>query len=209
LLKSQQEKNNLSSTQLNTVIEELKRLINFLVTDSRKEHVFGVMKFSDRLAQRLSLNIEKRQKLFVAALAHDLFRDIEVHKMIQMAKAYGLDISSTENKRPILLHSKIAAEFLRIRFKIDDEEILEAIRYHTSGHKCMGLLSKIIFVSDSLEETRVYEGVEKLRKMIFENFEKGFFEVLKNKLNYVVKNNLILLEDSVELWNELILKGVK
>lgn len=209
MLKSQQEKSYFSSIQLNTVIEELKKLIDFLVITSRKKHIFGVVNFADRLAQKLNFDIEKRKKLTIAALAHDLFRDIEIHKMLRMAKAYKLSISSLERERPILLHSKIAAEFLRVRFKICDEEILEAVKYHTSGHKDMGLIAKIIFVSDSLEETRTYSGVEKIREMVFENFEKGFFEVLKNKLNYVVENNLILLEDSVKLWNELILKGVK
>lgn len=209
MLKYQQEKNSHFNTPLNTVIDELKKLMNKLVTKERKKHILGVANFSIKLAERLGLSPEKRQKLLIVAFAHDLFRDVDVNKLIKMSKAFGISPSFIELKKPILLHSKVAAEFLKIRFKINDEEILEAIKYHTSGHKDMGLLAKIIFVADSLEESREYPGIEELRKLIFEDFTKGFFEILKNKISYVIANNLIMLPDLVELWNETILKGVE
>jgi len=208
-LKFQQKKSLVSNTPLSTIIDELRRLVELLSSEDRKKHIFGVADFSMKIAEKLKLNHGVKERILVAALAHDIFRDVSKEKLLRMSNAYRIEVSPMEIKRPILLHSKVAAEFLRRRFGVKDEEILEAVRFHTSGKKSMKLIAKIIFVADSLEESRDYNNVKRLRKLVFEDFNKGFFEILKNKLSYVISNNLILLEDSVELWNDTILKGVE
>lgn len=208
-MKFQQGENLVSNIQLNTIIDELKKLIESLLSEDRKKHTLGVINFSMKIVKKLGLNDEVKEKILVAALAHDIFRDIPEKKLLKMSTSFEIKPSIEEAKKPILLHSKVAAEFLKRRFGIKDIEILEAVEFHTSGKKDMGLIAKIIFVADSLEESRSYNGVEKLRELVLEDFDMGFFKVLKNKLSYVISNNLILLKDSTELWNDIILKGVE
>jgi hypothetical protein len=81
---------------------------------------------------------------------------------------------------------------------LTDQEILDAIRFHTSGKANMSLLGKLIFVADMVEEDRNYEGVEYLRELFEkDDFEKCFIECLKeevlhllNKKQYIYKATL-------------------
>jgi len=78
------------------------------------------------------------------------------------------------------------------------------VRYHTSGSPELDTLGKIVFLADSLEFGRVYDKVETLRKLSFKNLDTAVFETLKNKMIYALKRNLLLLPESVEMWNSMI-----
>jgi len=145
-------------------------------------------------------------KIELAALSHDLFRDVPPRKLLKMAWAYGLKISELERTHPVLLHGKVAAEFLKRRFNVEDEEVLNAVAYHTSGHVSFGTVGQILFIADSLEFTRDFPGVNELRRIAFRNLEEGFFQVLKNKIFYAVGKNYLLIPETVELWNSILMK---
>ena len=110
------------------------------------------------------------------------------------------------NTNPILLHGKVAAEFVKRRFKINDSDILTGIAFHTSGYKDLGIYGKVLFLADSLEETRTYPNVNKLRELAFKDIEVAYFEVLRNKIIYALSRDLLILPESVESWNNLIMK---
>ncbi len=193
-----------SNTRLNIVIDELERFTKMLLTKERRRHTIGVLNFSLFLNEKHNLGLDEMM-IRIAALGHDLFRDVGERKMLLIAKAYGIEPNEIEARKPVLLHSKIAARYLKRKLGEGYDEIMEAVEYHTSGRRNMGKLAKLIFISDSLEENRSFPGVEKLREMVIEDFETGFFEVLKNKLEYVISNDLILLPESVELWNSIVM----
>jgi len=69
-------------------------------------------------------------------------------------------------------------------FKIHDEDILNAIRYHCTGRKEMSTLEKIIFVSDFIEPGRQFVS-EKLRKLAEINLDKAVLEVMLEKKKYI------------------------
>ena len=81
--------------------------------------------------------------------------------------------------KPQLAHSKLAAAILEDKFGVTDEDILNAIRYHTTGRAGMSLLEKIIFVADATEPNRTYEEAEDLNKLAFSDLDQACLEVLK------------------------------
>lgn len=108
----------------------------------------SVVEFSRKLGEIYGADLNKIE---LAALSHDLFRDVPPRKLLKMARAYGLKISELERTHPVLLHGKVAAEFLKRRFNVEDEEVLNAVAYHTSGHVSFGTVGQILFIADSLE----------------------------------------------------------
>ena len=73
-----------------------------------------------------------------------------------------------------VIHQFLGAYIAEKILGIDDEEILTAIKYHTTGRVGMSLLEKIVFMADVLEKSRTFDGVEKLREITEVDFEKGF-----------------------------------
>jgi predicted HD superfamily hydrolase involved in NAD metabolism len=184
-------------------IDEIKNVVNLLVSKDRLLHVEGTAKFAKTLARVHGLDENIAEFI---GYAHDIFRDINQRKLLKLARGYNLSLTDEEKLHPILLHGKLAAEFLRFRFNVEDEELLDAVRYHTSGYKNFGIYGKLLFLADSLEETRNYPNVNKLREIAFKDIEMGYFEVLRNKLIYAIERNLFILKESIESWNELIRK---
>lgn len=138
-------------------------------------HCVSTMEESEKLASIYNVDIEKAR---IAGLLHDCAK-----KMIK-----GQDN---------LTHSKSGAEMARNIFGINDEEILNAITYHTTGRENMTLLEKIIFIADKIEPRRSYEGVEELREIAYNNIDLAIIKSLESTISYVKKRNLELDIDSV------------
>ncbi|ODN31162.1 bis(5'-nucleosyl)-tetraphosphatase (symmetrical) YqeK [Fervidobacterium thailandense] len=192
-----------SSTRKN-IIPELEELVRRLVLPERFNHIRGVLEFSLALSKVHSLDPIRLQ---VMALAHDLFRDLPADKLIRMARAYSLRVPELYRKHPILLHGPLASTFLTRRFKIRDREILLGVKYHTSGHPKLGPYGKVLVISDSVEFGRDYESVEELRRLAFTSLELAYSEVIRNKIIYAVKNDLLLLPETLKTWNSMMEVG--
>ncbi len=107
----------------------------------------------------------------IAGILHDCAKELGIEVQREMAiKRAG---NTFEDKK--LLHSPAGAIFAADKWGIDDEEILEAITYHTTGFGNMTLLDKIVFLSDKLEPARTYTDLTEMR----EAAEKSIDESLK------------------------------
>jgi predicted HD superfamily hydrolase involved in NAD metabolism len=176
-------------------------MIDLMVNERRKRHILAVKDFSEKLALKWNADMYKCK---IAALAHDLFRDVPNDRIIRIANAYKIDINDEEKHRPVLLHGVVSARFIERRFGIKDREILNAVATHTWGSISGGLTGEILCIADSLEEGRNYDGVEKLRALAFDDLDATFKLVVKNKILYSMSREYYIFEDTVKLWNELI-----
>ena len=106
------------------------------------------------------------KKVAVAALIHDCGRQVPKETSVAKAKDLGLPVDSVEEAQPILLHAKLGVYFAVRKYGIspDDTEVLDAIRYHSTGKADMSETAKIVFLADLIEPGRDFEGVEALRE---------------------------------------------
>ncbi len=148
-----------------------------------------------------------KERLLVAVCAHDLFRDVESKKLVKISKIWNLKITKVEAFAPVLLHGKVASEYLKRRFKLSDEEILDAVAYHTSGMPTDSLIVKLLVLLDTLERGRNFDGVDELRAIAKRSLDEGYIEVIKNKIRYALNHSLLILPQTVEAWN--FLRGVR
>ena len=144
-----------------------------LLTEKRAQHTLRVAFMAAENCRRLKI---PEKKAVIAAALHDAAKYLKLSD--KELKGFVLPEGVPEN----VVHQYAGAYLAEHEFGVDDEDILNAIRYHTSGRAGMSALEKLIFLCDMLEEGRDYEGVEELRKLfrrdIDECLERALFEQL-------------------------------
>jgi predicted HD superfamily hydrolase involved in NAD metabolism len=135
------------------------------------------------LAMRYSYDLEKAM---LAGLMHDCAKCMPNAKKLKMAEKNHLDISDLERKNPFMLHAKLGALLAQKKYDIDDEEILSAIRWHTTGRPQMSLLDKIVYVADYIEPKRdKAPNLKEIRQMAFEDLDLALLKILEDTLGYL------------------------
>ena len=114
----------------------------------RFEHTLGVMYTAESLAMRYGADMTKAA---VAGLLHDCAKCIPNSQKLKMCKKHDIEITEMEEQNPSLLHAKLGAYMAKKAYGVEDEEILSAIRWHTTGKPDMSLLDIIIYMADYIE----------------------------------------------------------
>ena len=135
----------------------------------RMPHVLGTEQEAVRLARRYGADETKAR---IAALLHDCTKKLDLDVQLALCKKYGITLDALEQKALKLLHSKTGAAIARSVFGVEDD-VCDAIFYHTTGKPDMTLLEKIIYLADYIEPTRDFPGVEELRKTVYEDLDRG------------------------------------
>lgn len=164
-------------------IKDLKKDLKKEMDDSRFEHTLGVMYTCASLAMRYEYDLERAM---LAGLMHDCAKCIPNAKKLKMAEKNNLEITDLERKNPFMLHAKLGALLAKKKYDIDDEEILDAIRWHTTGRPNMTLLDKIVYVADYIEPKRdKAPNLPLIRRMAFENLDEALLKILEDTLGYL------------------------
>jgi len=130
------------------------------------------------------------QKGYLAGIAHDMCKFLDEKELIRLAHEDGKSMSKLEQEKPSLLHARAAAVMLQKRFGIFDRDILDAIRYHTTGFQDMNALAKVVYVADKIEISRT--GVDPTLREMCQNddLETLFSAVLNNTVSYLRSRQL-------------------
>ena len=115
-------------------------------------HIDRVVALGDELARRHGLNVAEVR---LAAQGHDLLRAVSDEELLARAEARGLELDPVERTTPVMLHGPLAALELRERFGVEDLAVLEAVRWHTTGHPEYSREAWAMFVADKVEPSKV------------------------------------------------------
>lgn len=149
----------------------------------RYRHTLGVMYTAAALAMCYGLDLEQAQ---TAGLLHDCAKCIPDDEKIALCQKNGIEMTPEERKSPYLLHAKLGALFAREKYDVTDEQILSAIRYHTTGKPAMSPLEQIIYLADYIEPMREKAAhLAEVRRLAFSSLDKAMYAVLKDSLNYL------------------------
>ena len=160
------------------------KLMSALSID-RYIHTKGVVKEAKKLAERFGGG-RLLEKAEIAALLHDCAKDYPDGMKQRLAKEYHIEDNSIFKEQPDLLHPFLGAETAKREYGVDDPDILDAIRYHTTGRSGMSLLEKIIFTADYIEESREpFPGLCEARGLAFEDMDRAVLFILEKTIEYV------------------------
>ena len=164
-------------------IKDLKKELKKEMDDSRYEHTLGVMYTCAALAMRYNYDLEKAM---LAGLLHDCAKCMPNAKKLKMAEKHHLEISELERKNPFMLHAKLGAFLAKKKYDIEEKEILDAIRWHTTGRPQMTLRDKIVYVADYIEPKRdKAPNLAVIRQMAFTNLDDALLKILTDTLGYL------------------------
>ncbi len=149
--------------------EALRPIALSYLKPKRMPHVLGTEQEAVRLAEKYGADVTKAR---IAALLHDCTKKLDMDEQLALCARYGIALDELEQKALKLLHSKTGAAVARDVFAVDDD-IYNAILYHTTGKPDMTLLEKIIYLADYIEPTRDFPGVEDLRRVVYEDLDRG------------------------------------
>jgi predicted HD superfamily hydrolase involved in NAD metabolism len=172
------------------------------LTEHRYTHTLGVMETALELAKMYG---EDEKKAELAAIFHDYakFRSKEEMKEIILNQGFPSDLLLFNEE---LWHAPVGAYLVETEVGIRDKDILDAIRYHTSGRPNMTTLEKIIYVADYIEPGRHFPGVDEVRELVKVSLEKGLIKSIQNTIFFLMKRNQPIYPDTFLTYNDLVKK---
>jgi len=172
------------------------------LTEHRYQHTLGVMETAVKLAGRYGANIKKAE---LAAIFHDYakFRPKEEMKDIIHSQGFPKDLLDYNAE---LWHAPAGAYLVEMEAGIKDQEVLDAIRYHTSGRPGMTLLEKIIYLADYIEPGRRFPGVDEVRAIAKENLNQALMKAVKNTILFLMNKNQPVYPESFLTYNDLVMR---
>lgn len=151
------------------------------IGEKRYKHSLRVMNCAEKLSEGKKID---KEKVKIAAFLHDCAKYNEERYMKELNIDNFKEIDPDSSKS--VVHSFLGAEVAKKVYNVRDEEILKAIKYHTTGNENMSLLEKIVFLADAIEEKRSYPGVEEIRKKASKNLDLGVLECLNHNIRYLI-----------------------
>lgn len=181
-------------------LEQLRPVALSYLKHKRIPHVLGTEEEAVRLAKRYGADVEKAR---VAALLHDCTKKLSMDEQKVLCAQYGIELDELEQVALKLLHAKTGAAIARDVFGVD-EEIYDAIRWHTTGRAGMSVLEKVLYLADYIESTRDFPGVDELRKACYEDLDKGLLMGLEmtiqemTEMGNPIHHNTIAARDALK-----------
>lgn len=162
---------------------EIKKKIKKALDKYRYQHTLGVAYTASALAMRYGSDIDDA---FTAGLLHDCAKCIPNDEKFRLCEKYGVELKDTEKKNPALIHSKLGAVLAERKYGIKDEDIIAAIRTHTTGEPGMSLLQKIIFTADYIEPGRDQApDLPLIRQLAFTEIDRAVEKILHDTLKFL------------------------
>lgn len=168
----------------------------------RYKHSLGVMDTSIELAKIYDYPIEKAA---LAGLLHDCGKFEDKNLILKYAKDFDIILDNVMKNNIGLIHSPLGSVLAEKNYNIGDEDILDAIRFHTTGRENMNLLEKIIYIADVIEPGRTYDGVEEIRDLAYKDIDKSLIHSLNTTIKFIVDRGQLIHLDTIKARNYLII----
>ncbi len=177
--------------------KRLKEMIDL----QRYQHTLGVIDTALRLAEHYRVSVEKAK---IAALLHDCAKGLSKYHLLRRLKGSDIVVDDVELSLEPLMHGPVGAIIAREEFGIIDDEILRAIRYHTTGSVEMTLLDKIIFIADYIEPNRQCPGIDEVRQMAFIDLDQAIILAAGRTIIYEINRHNPIHLRTVQMRNALL-----
>lgn len=182
-------------------IEQAEGLVKSRLKEHRAAHTFGVREEAVRFAQRFGAD---KDKAALAALLHDITKQVPLEEQLAICNKYGIVPDEMQKESPALLHSVTAEAVAFYELGVDDNEILSAIRYHTTGCADMSDLMKIIYLADCIEPEREnYPGLAEIRSLARENLNKACLAAMERGLAHLRETGKPIHPDTLSAIRDL------
>lgn len=180
---------------------EYDMLLRSKLDDYRYIHSLGVAKSAKELA---ALYGADEEKAYTAGLLHDVMKNASPDEQLQIMEKADIMLSPCEKLNQKLWHAIAGAAFLKTELNITDEEIISAVRWHTTGKAGMTTLEKTVYLADFISEDRTYPDVDEVRRLARISLESAIVYTQKYCIQKLLSQNMIIDPSGVECYNDLV-----
>lgn len=185
-------------------MQSIDQIIEYLknnLSEKRFLHTMGVAETAKELAEHWGVD---PFRAYAAGLVHDCAKEVPFAKTVELLEKSGVTLNLIEKSTPGILHAPLGAIFVKEIFDIDDEEILCAVKYHTTGRENMSVLEKIIYIADFIEPNRSYSEAEEVRRLAKIDIDKAALKEADMVIKFNIAKGKIIHPDTIHTRNYLL-----
>lgn len=187
----------------NTDFEKYCLILKSRLNEKRYNHSLCVADEAKRLALKYGGDAKK---CYLAGLLHDITKNSPDAEHLKLFETFGIMLSVVEKNAIKLWHAMSGEAYLRNVIGITDEEVLDAVRYHTTAKADMSLTAKILYLADFTSLDRDYPDVDVIRKYVDESLDKAFIYALEYSICDLVEQSKAIHPDTVNAYNQAVLE---
>lgn len=187
-----------------STLQEIYDYMKAVLKKGRFIHTLGVVSVAKKLS---IINDVSEEKAEIAALCHDIAKNLTQEEMKDLLIKNNVILNEDEKNSLQLWHGLLGPYVAKKVLDIEDEEILNAIRWHTTGRVNMTKLEKIIYIADMIEPSRTFEGVEEIREVTLKNLDAGVLLGLTQTINFLLLEGKTIDLNTVKARNYLLINS--
>ena len=172
------------------------------LSEYRRVHSLNVSAEAVRYAEKYGGDVEEAR---LAGLLHDVTKETDFDTQLQIIENGGIMLTELEKRSPKLWHAISGACYVRDVIGIDDEDIFNAIRFHTTARAGMSQLEKIIFLADFTSAERDYPDIDVIREHAEHSIEEGMLYGIKFTIGRLVGRGDLVSPDALSAYNDILL----
>lgn len=176
-------------------------IVKDILPRHRFEHTQRVISQAVELAEIFGADIDKTE---YAAILHDVAKYFDKEDMYEIINTNPEIPNELLNYHISLWHGPAGAVYARKNCGILDQDVLNAITYHTTGRSGMSLLEKVIFLADYIEPGRNFPGVDEVRAKAKNDLDQAVCQALVNTITFLLSKGAQVHPDTVDAYNDLI-----
>ena len=175
----------------------------------RFEHSVGAYEKAVELAEKFGLPVDVREKAAVAGLLHDAAKLMTPAELFEYCHRHEMVVSEADRESPQTLHPFVGAAVVRETFGLHDEDVLNAIRYHTTGRAGMSMVEKLVYIADKIEgNTRNPLYVQKMTANLdfkdLLSLDATMLFILDSTMRFILDKHQLLHPRTLEARNDFI-----
>lgn len=182
-------------------MKKLEKIAKKTLSQKRFYHTQCVVRRAAELAEIYGCDREKAE---VAAWMHDICKEMKPAEQLQWLTKFGIMLDGVQQSQPKTWHGMAACGFMRFELGISDEEILRAVRYHTTACGDMHRLDEVLYLADLTSSERDYEDVERIRALSEQGLVPAMREAMVFALSDLVARGQGISRDSFEAYNHYV-----
>lgn len=190
-------------------LEKAKGWLSQQLSSERFEHSVGAHEKAVELAEKFRLPEDERERAAIAGLLHDAAKLMSPDQLYAFIDQHKLPIDEWDRKTPQTLHPFVGAELVHEAFNLDDPDILDAIRYHTTGRAGMSRVEKIVYIADKIEgNTRNPLYIQKMTAPLdYRNpwsLDLTMLYILDSTIQFLMEKHQVIHPRTIEARNDFV-----
>ncbi len=181
-----------------SALEPLEKYLKDNLTPEKYEHSYRVAEYACQLAR---IHGADEAQVYLASLLHDATKCWGKSRQLSYLQKRHYKLLQEDKQAPQIYHQITGALFAGDKFRVRDRVILSAIKCHTTGRERMNMVDKILFLADSIEPARTYEGVEDMRRVAQTDLDRAVLMNFDRSIIYIVKKGFYLHPQTVAARN--------